>query len=240
MLRYIDGKHAFVNYEKELEDLIHSLNDMRSSVVKQFSLLTALVEKGKADQPDIKENVFNIDKDVNSIQHQLEKKVYNIILCHSPQIEELRLILAITKLASQFERMGDHCKSTAKQFWKSEEHMPDNIRQNFFKLVKAVDNILSNLESILLHFDEAKAFEIIKADDAVDQIYKDLMIHIIKSNNDDVAAKTVSKELLCAKNLERLADQAINVICEVYYIHNGKRLEKNAIAETVDSEALVD
>ena len=115
MLRYIDGKHAFVNYENDLKDLIFSLDEMRSAVVKQFALLTTLVEQGKVDQPDIKANVLTIDKDVNNLQHQLEKKVYNIILCHNPQIEELRLILAITKLASQFERMGDHCKSTVKQ-----------------------------------------------------------------------------------------------------------------------------
>lgn len=232
MLRYIDGKHAFVNYEKDLEDLIYSLNDMRASVVKQFALLTMLVEKGKADQPNVKKDVLTLNKDITTLQHQLEQKVHSIILRHNPQIEELRLILAITKLAFQFERMGEHCKNTTKQFWKVEEHMPEDIRHHFFKLVKAVDNILGRLESILLNFDEVQALEIIKLDDTVDQIYKDLMIQIIKSNNEDTMAKTISKELLSVKNLERLADQAVNVICEVYYIHNGKRLDSDEVLGT--------
>ena len=43
MLRFIDGRHACVQYEKDLKSTIDQLNEMRGLVQSQFSLLEELI-----------------------------------------------------------------------------------------------------------------------------------------------------------------------------------------------------
>lgn len=228
MLRFIDGTHAFVQYEKELKFLIDGLNHMRGNVLEQFARLKELLADGKDNQPDAKKDVKHIDQDINQMQRSLEQGVHRIISCYTPAEQELRLILSIIKLASQLERMGDHCQNTVKHIWRSDSEMSEEIRVEFTKLVQAVGYILDQLESIILNFDENKAVELLKADDQVDDLYKKLTIQIVQSAGSEVTEKTISKELLAAKNLERLADHAIDVIYETYYIHHGTRLHFEA------------
>ena len=228
MLRFIDGTHAFVQYEKELKTLIDGLNHMRGNILDQFANLEKLLSDGKENQPDAKKEVKHIDQDINQMQRRLEQGVHAIISCYTPAAEELRLILSIIKLAAQLERMGDHCQNTVKHIWRSDKEMSADIRSEFTKLAKAVGYILHHLESIILHFDETEAVKLLKADDEVDALYKELTILIVQSAGSDITEKTISKELLAAKNLERLADYAIDVIYETYYIHHGKRLNLEA------------
>lgn len=224
MLRYIDGKHAFSKYETELKELIDTLNTMRAMVLDQYAILHDLLEEGKAEQSTAKKEVRSIDGGINALQIQLEKKAHAILSRYDLHSTELRLVLSIIKLAAILERMGDHCKNSVKRAWRIDSKISPQLRHEILDLFVAAGKILDELEPALLRFDENKALAALKYDDTVDKLYKDLVLHISSSNSaNPIPDEAVSNFLFIIKNLERMADQANDIIMEVYYIHNGKR-----------------
>ena len=129
MLKYIDNKHAFVKYEIELKETIDSLSSMREKVILQLALIKESIDSGKEKSPNSKKEVKLIQNDISDIQWDLEQRVYNIVASYAPQMEELRFVLSIIKLASQFGRMSKHCKNVSKQFSSTEPDMKNDIKK---------------------------------------------------------------------------------------------------------------
>ena len=225
MLRYVDG-HANSQYEDELRALISTLGEMRSLVMEQFALLLALLDVREKGEDNPKGQAREIDKEINALQEQLDKAVLDLLVRHSPQLVELRFTLSASKLAGQFERMGDHCKNSIKRVWRAQDKISEELHQNLVGLAAAAAPVLEALEDALLHFDDAKAIAALEADDVVDKAYKKLVIKMPKvMDDDDVENEAISDVLFIGKNLERIADHATDIIRELYYVHHGKRME---------------
>lgn len=224
MLRYVDG-HANSQYEAELKALIDGLDQMRRLVVEQFSLLTGLLDARVRGETNPKLQAKEMDKEINALQERIDKAVLNMLVRHSPQLVELRFTLSASKLAGQFERMGDHCKNSIKRVWRAQDKVSDELHQQLVSMAKAAQPVLDALGDALLHFDDGKAVAALKADDAVDKAYKQLVIQMPQVlDAEAIQSEAVSDILFIGKNIERLADHATDVIREMYYIHHGKRM----------------
>lgn len=228
MLRYVDKRHANSQYEDELRAMIDDLDAMRKLVGEQFAILRELLAARVKGEQNPKYQAREMDKEINALQSKLDTSVLDMLTCYSPQLVELRLILSVSKLAGQFERMGDHCKNSIKRVWRSQEKLSDELHQQVVDVADAAAVVLAALEDALLRFDVEKAKAALAADDAVDKAYKKLVINIPRVIKEvAVDNEAVSDILFIGKNLERLADHATDIIREAYYIHHGKRMQRD-------------
>lgn len=224
MLRYLE-RHANAQYEGELKELVDTLNHMRSLVLTQCHLLEKVLRKEDTAQLAAKREAKEVDREINLLQQKADQAVLNILSRHSPQLVELRFVLSAPKIASQFERMGDHCKNTVKRVSRTQAKLPDGVWAHIIELAKQTIALLASLEDVMLHFDEAQARELLEKDRQVDKLYKQLVMHMPHMLDEEtIDSDVVSDVLFIAKNLERLADHAIDMIREIYYIHNGQRM----------------
>jgi len=225
MLRYVDERHADSHYEEEILALIDALNTMRSLMLEQFNMLQKLLDDPAGNKSGAKNKAQDIDKEINALQSQVDKNVLNMLVRHSPQLVELRFILSASKLAGQFERMGDHCKNSIKRLCRADDKISEAVHERLVHLAQVTQPLLVALENALLRFDNNAAKIALEADDAVDKVFKKLVVKMPKVLDDEgVENEAVSDVLFIGKNLERLADHATDIICEAYYIHNGERI----------------
>lgn len=226
MLQYVDERHADSQYEEELRALIDALNKMRSLMLEQFDMLQKLLDDPAGTKSGAKAAAQALDKQINALQGDVDKNVLNLLVRHSPQLVELRFILSASKLAGQFERMGDHCKNSIKRLCRSDDKISEGVHERLVHLAQVTQPLLASLENALLRFDDNAAKIAVEADDAVDKVFKKLVVKMPKVLDDDqVENEAVSDVLFIGKNLERLADHATDIICEAHYIHNGERID---------------
>lgn len=224
MLSYVDKRHADANYEAELKALVDGLHAMFQLVSEQFNLM----EKAAHDHADTPVDAKNIskdmDKDINRLQLEIDKRVHVLLSKYSPQLSELRFVLSASKIAGQFERMGDHCKNTIKRMMRTRASLTPELWNTIATIVSNVSPSIRGLESVILHFDEEAAEHVCVSDDAVDKSYKGLVAGVADAlKTDALPNERVADVLFIAKNLERLADHATAIAREFLYIHSGER-----------------
>lgn len=223
MLRYLDGRHADSIYEADLKALVDALEGMRLRVSAQYDLLAEIVS-GTFTQSGSKAKSKEIDKEINALQSVIDARVHAIIARNAPQLSELRFVLAASKLAGQYERMGDHCKNIIKRLTRSFEQFTPTVQAQLRDMVVLQLPFFSALEEVSLRFSESAAKAICDADDAIDRAYKACVGEVTRAIREQTLADDkVADAMFIAKNLERLADHATVIAREYMYIHSGQR-----------------
>lgn len=221
MLRYLDHRHADAQYEADLKALIDRLSTMCARVNAQYTLLIqAAAGTGESPKAAAKE----LDKEINGLQIEVDQRVHALIARNTPQLAELRFVLSASKIAGQFERMGDHCKNITKRIARSRDAFTPALQTRLNEIIDHVAPSIRALENIQLHFDETVAKQICDNDDAVDVSYKEVVAGVtaaIRANA--IPDDKVADAMFIAKNLERLADHATVIAREYMYIHSGLR-----------------
>lgn len=222
MLRYLDHRHADAKYEADLKALVDKLDTMCARVNAQYTLLVQAA--AGSDVENSKAISKEMDKEINDLQMEVDQRVHAIIARNAPQMVELRFVLAASKIAGQFERMGDHCKNIIKRIVRSRDAFTPALRSRLNEIVEHVAPSMRALTDIQLRFNEAAAKNICESDDAVDASYKELVAGVtaaIRANS--IPDDKVADAMFIAKNLERLADHATVIAREYAYIHSGLR-----------------
>lgn len=227
MLRYVDNRHADHQYETELKAIIEGLHTMWKHVFAQFEMLKAAASGQSIGDLDAKVASREIDKEINALQQDIDKRVHTIIAKNAPQLVELRFVLSASKIAGQLERMGDHCKNTIKRLLRARPALNKDLQETIASIVAYVEPGIRGLEPIMLRFEQEEAERVCVSDDVVDKSYKALVSSVSSAlRNNEIPNERVADVLFIAKNLERLADHAIAIAREFMYIHSGSREQK--------------
>jgi phosphate transport system protein len=230
MLRYLDNRHADHQYEAELKAIVDGLHTMWKLVASQFEMLKAAADGATPADLDAKTASKEIDKGINALQQEIDQRVHVIISKNAPQLAELRFVLSASKIAGQFERMGDHCKNTIKRTLRARPALNADLQKTIAGIVDYVAPSITSLESILLNFDETVAARVCLSDELVDKSYKSLVLAVSDALRSNVLPnERVADVLFIAKNLERLADHATAIAREFIYIHTGDRTKNHSL-----------
>jgi phosphate transport system protein len=157
---------------------------------------------------------FQIDSDREAIR---------LITIYSPVAKDLRFLLMIVRITSEFERIGDQAMDACEY--------GDLLRSN--PLPHAVADLSGMWEltsrmvdSALRAFreeDTAQAETVIRLDDQVDAMNAATFRHLLEQMATDPAVVTRAMALiLVARSLERVADHATNICEEVFYLVEGE------------------
>lgn len=169
------------------------------------------------------EEVHRHEDRINDLQILIDESCVNVLAKQAPVAKDLRLVIAVTKINTDLERMGDQCVNialAAQDLFKSypQVAMPSEIA----RMVTEVKAMVSSALDAFSRRDIELSQRVMNQDDTVDEL-KDAVIL-------DMKAKMKSGEdqiemglgvIMIAKNLERLADHATNIAEEVIYLATG-------------------
>ena len=106
-------EHTHKQFDTEMEAIRSGVLTMGGLVETQMSRAIVLLE-GK-DEHGIVEQVIADEKMINQMQVDIDQQCSQIIAKRQPAAIDLRMILTVTKIVNDLERVGDETKKIAKK-----------------------------------------------------------------------------------------------------------------------------
>jgi phosphate transport system protein len=212
-------------FEAELAALKERLLQLGTMAAEaQRSAVQALVKRDEG----LAHDVIARDQAINQLQRQIEEECVFLIASQQPVARDLRIIIAVSEVASELERMADHAKGIAKLTLRL-------IDQPMLKPlidIPRMDEIgremlLGQLQAFLTGDVEA-ARQLARRDDEVDQlndqVFRELLLIMM---NDPRTITRATYLLWVAHDLERFSDRATNIGERVVFVTAGDIVELN-------------
>lgn len=154
---------------------------------------------------------------------QIDEACVSVLAKQAPVAKDLRLVIAITKINTDLERMGDQSVNIVRSACDLYAALPDATLPA--QLTEMLDEVKAMVRAVLDAFsrrDVAASERVLEQDDKVDGqrdvLFRD-MKQMMKRGPEHV--DTGLAFIMIAKNLERLADHATNIAEEVIYLATG-------------------
>lgn len=211
-----------IRFDQELEELKISLIKMGDLVTKHIHRSLETFLKMNAQQA---EEMIKKDKEVNDMEHAIEKECMRIILREQPVAKDLRLITSILKMITDLERIGDHAVDISKLTVFMEKTQEPFEVIEIHSMVKTSEEMIKQALESFVNQDLVIAEEVIKKDDLVDQDFyaiRQLVAKAIRESHID--ADYAIYLMMVAKYLERIGDHAVNLAEWVIFSITGKHI----------------
>jgi phosphate transport system protein len=214
------------HFDQELEALKEQLLRMggRAEAIIQKS-----VESLKRRDTVLAEEVFEDDKAIDRMEIDLGERCISLLALRQPMAVDLRFITAALKITNDLERVGDHAVNIAESALKLSSLPLLKPLVDIPRMADMASGMLHESLDAFVHRDAATARRLVRRDDEVDDLNRQLFRELVSFMIEDPSTITRAMELvLVARNLERVADLATNVAEEVVFIAEARVIKHHA------------
>lgn len=203
------------------EEIIEMHRMVRTQLVK---CKTALLNFDR----DLAKEIVATEKRVNALELKIDRDSENILALFNPVAVDLRFILAVLKINSNLERIGDHAEGIARYVLdldKSSDAMilsKYRVEEGFEVVISMIDDSLE----ALLKEDTALARKVFMKDETLDHLNKNatnVAIDLIAKNSPDPLHYLNIMSIV--RKLERCGDQTKNIAEEIIFFIEAKVLK---------------
>jgi phosphate transport system protein len=154
---------------------------------------------------------------------EVEEDCLKILALYQPVAGDLRFLVAVIKINSELERIGDLAANIAERALELSREDPLVPPASLAVMADRTDAILSKALDALVNQDAVAARCVLAADAEIDQLYRDLIDELKRRIRADIGRLDELVLLFSvARHLERLADHATNVAEDVLYMVEGE------------------
>ena len=206
--------------EKEIEKLKKNIIIMSSIVEDMVYLSTKSVIERDARMA---EEIIKRDIEVDNLEVEIEEDCLKILTLHQPVAIDLRIIIAILKINSDLERVGDLAVNIAERSIFIGSQKTDIPAYDFTDMASKAEDMLSRSIDSLVNLDVKTAYRVRVEDDEVDAMNRDIFAFVkgqIPNNPEQV--NSLLHLLSVGRHLERIADHATNIAEEVIYLVDAR------------------
>lgn len=209
-------------YERALKNLWEEVLVVGAKVEELIDLsMEALIEqnKEKADK------VFEMEKELNKIEDDIEIRVLELISIQQPLTDELRKLLGILKIIDDLERAADNAVNIAEisvelsdkgEYFKPLVDIP--------KMAALAKEMMVNALSAYSKEDTKLARDVIESDIKVDNIFYALYDELIGyMKKDPIFVEQAIRLAFVARYLEKIGDHAAKVAEMVNFMVSGSK-----------------
>ena len=173
--------------------------------------------------------VMELEKKINAEHMMVDDECIKLLARQAPLASDLRMIVAILKINTDLERMGDQAVNISHNGRHYLAEPPLKPLIDLPKMATEVKAMVREALDALVRHDETLARDVVRRDDIVDayknQIFRELITYMISD------PKTIERALnliLIARNLERLGDHATNIAEDVIFAVTGQDIRHGA------------
>ena len=207
--------------------LDQDLDRVRQLLLKMGGLTEVMVAKATQALLDrdngLCREVIEGDRAVDQLEIEIDEVCHSLIGRKQPTASDLRFLVAVMKINSDLERIGDSAVNIAQSVEQVNEQPPLKPYIDLPRMSQLVQDMVRQSLDAFVRKDAALATAVCRADDEVDGLYKQLFRELLTYMIED--PKTVSRALhllLISRNLERIADHATNIAEDVVYYVEGR------------------
>ena len=228
--------HTNKQFDVEMEAIRSGVLSMGGLVERQLARAIAALEE---DEDSLLIDAVGTDeREINRLQIDIDQQCAQIIARRQPAAVDLRMILTVSKVVNDLERIGDEVKKVA--YKASQARGSDRLtRVRYYDVVRAAQDAQKMLRMALDSFarlDPALAAEIVGLDDEIDLAFSSILRQLISYMMEDPRTITPALEIVfIAKSIERIGDHVKNLAEAVVQVVMGKDV-RHASAEQIRAE----
>jgi len=208
------------------------LDELRQKLLRQGGLAEQAVERACRAYLDRDlskcQMVLEGETLINVCEREIDELAFDLLAMQQPMAGDLRFILAVTKINSDLERVGDQAVNIAERVMDMVALPAVDLPVDIARMSAAVSAMVRrSLESFI----DAKAElaqAVLEMDNVVDRMRDEAFIVLVKAMNDHPeTTRQALDALLVARNLERVADHATNIAEDVIFWVRGADVRHN-------------
>jgi phosphate transport system protein len=214
------------------------LKDLKEEVVQMCELTFSQLSKSLSSllnfDKDLAREVLMVEKRVNSAELKIDRDCEDIFAIYSPVAIDLRFLLAVLKINTNLERIGDIAEGIANLIIDTEKPFSQELLDKT-QVVEMFGEALQIVEEIMHAFekeDSAIARGIFKRDEFLDKVNinaNNLIEDYVKSHPEEI--RPALNVLSIIRRLERVGDQAENIAEEIIFFIEAKVLKHTSKKE---------
>lgn len=169
------------------------------------------------------------DSAIDGLEELVNDECARLIALRAPTAVDLRLALAVMKVAGNLERIGDYAKNMAKRTGVLIQMTPVNgAHAALRRMAREVQMLLKDALDAFIQRDAELARDVIRRDRDIDQMYNALFREFLTFMMEDPRNITPCMHLhFIAKNTERMGDHVTSIAEQVVYLVTGERPDDN-------------
>ena len=166
--------------------------------------------------------VIRGDIEVDSNEIQMEEECLKLLALYQPVAGDLRFIVAVLKINTDLERIGDHAKNMAAATIELSAGSAIEIPESMHVIYKQARLMLRKTLLAFVEADGELAEKVLAMDDEVDNMCRAELhqqIELIKEHPANAGQRLML--LSVCRQLERIGDHASNIAEDVIYLLSG-------------------
>ena len=210
------------------EDHRRSLGLLEHHVGEMMDLALGMVADGTRallqDDRDLAQSVASRDVALDRYDLNIELETIRLVAVMQPEGQDLRTTEAILKIANCVDRIGRLGYDIARLRSSAPDPSDADVREWLRRMDERARAMVTEAMEAFLAGDAARAKGVFPMDDAVDQLHRDLqhrLVELLRKGGPESDRRAF--ELLAARHLERVADNACKIAEKTIYAVTGQR-----------------
>jgi phosphate transport system protein len=214
------NEHIVRSYEEELALLDKKITQMGGLAEHILGQSFDALERR---DPRLAELVVKSDKQIDTLEREIEDQVISMIARRQPLANDLRHVMAALRITGDLERVGDLAKNIAKRALAiAHETHPKPLMTGLRHMCELALAQLKEVLDAYAERDADRALSVWRDDEQIDAMYNSLFRELLTYMMEDPRNIGLSTHLLFgAKNIERVGDHTTNIAETVHFLVRG-------------------
>ncbi len=189
----------------------------------------AAVDGLMSRDPAMIEKVRRGDQPINDLHIEVDDICFKLLALHQPMAADLRAIVAVVKINTDLERVGDLAVNIAEAASRYVTHAPVKKLIDIPQMGEIAQSMLRDALDAFVRRDIALAQRVLNEDDRLDalksQIFRELLTYMLQ---DPTTVEPALDLILVSRHLERIGDHATNVAEDVIFMVSARDVRHHA------------
>jgi phosphate transport system protein len=222
-------RHISSEFNEELEALRRSTLEMGGLVEEQ---LASALKFFASQDSSLLSDIDSIEQKINAAEIDLDDQVESLIVRRQPIASDLRLVLAVSKIVRDLERIGDELEKVGRLSLESFDSADGVGITEIQRIAEQVAKMLSESLTAFARLDLDLARDIFERERKVDKVYQSALRSLATFMIEDPRnIGSVLNIVWIARSLERVGDHATNIAEYVIYLVQGVDVRHPSINE---------
>jgi phosphate transport system protein len=221
----------------------HGLDELKERLLEMGGMAESAIELAadsyRKRDARLVQQVFEREKAINKSERAIDEMAVDLLAMQQPMATDLRFVLAVLKINSDLERVGDLAVNIAQRSLDLTEEDEIEVPVDIARMTTAVSTMVRRALEAFLSGNAEVAQAVLAMDNIVDRMKDEAFIHLVgQMKNDPERVRAYLDVLLITRSLERIADHATNIAEDVIFWVSGADVRHNVrFSQEPDSDA---
>ena len=208
-----------IDLQYELTALRRTILTMGAEVESRINLAIMALVENNAEAAEI---VRSGDDVVDAMEIEIEQECLQILALSHPVAGDLRFVLAVMRINSEFERIADMARGVAKRSLDLQRHDPMPLPNIIVEMATQAQSMFSRALAALTDGDAIAAQRVRQSDQRVDDLQREVFSWVQEQIPAHVECTESAIAILSvARKFERIADVSTNIAEDIIFLTEG-------------------